>query len=73
MASYQYPGEDYNLRHRADYVFADDHHWQKIGRDNDRFYAIGASLELAGCTSPILQIREVAMMFFFNGITDKKH
>ncbi|KAG9256854.1 uncharacterized protein F5Z01DRAFT_672086 [Emericellopsis atlantica] len=72
--SFQYPGVDYDLRYRVDElgVGRNNTHWQNIGRDSDRFHAIGVSTELAGCESPILQVREVAMMIFMNKITDKE-
>ncbi|KAI6780671.1 uncharacterized protein J7T54_001175 [Emericellopsis cladophorae] len=72
--SFQYPGVDYDLRNRVD-DFGIGHnntHWKNIGRDSERSHAMSVSADLAGCTSPILQVREVAMMIFMDKITDKE-
>lgn len=72
--SFQYPGVDYDLRYRVDAldIGRKKMHWKNIGRESDRFHAIGVNADLAGCKSPILQVREVAMMIFMDKITDKE-
>ena len=62
-----YPGINIDLRHRIDQR-PQTHFGRRV---RQAYYPIAISHEARGCTSPILQVREVAMMMLMDQITEK--